>query len=451
MPVSGYCVKGGNYITMEWLIIGLFCLALILGILLDISMLWALAFGLALFLFYGRKKGFSWQALGKMTWEGVSTVKNILLTFLLIGVMTALWRAAGTVPVIVCSAAVLIRPSIFLLMTFLLNCGLSVLMGTSLGTSATMGVICAAMGMAFGVSPMFTGGAILSGVFFGDRCSPVSTSALLVATVSKTNIYDNIKAMVRSAFVPFLLCCGIYAVLGFAVRGGGEGIDLRSVFEGSFRLHWAALIPAVVILVLAAFRVNVRAAMTASILSAVPICLFLQRLPLQEVLLTMLRGYTPADPETAKLISGGGVLSMLNVSAIVCLSSSYSGLFQKTGLLNGCKRGVTFLTGKIGRYPAALLTSLLASMVSCNQTLAILLTDQLCREEYDDPKALALDLEDTAAIGSPLIPWCIAGTVPLAMVGAPLTSILLACYLWLLPLWRTALSVHSRYRKSPGA
>lgn len=422
---------------MEWLIIGLFCAALVLGLMLNISMLWALGFGLALFLFYGRRKGFTWRELASMTWEGVSTVKNILITFLLIGIMTALWRAAGTVPVIVCNTAELIRPSAFLLMTFLLNCGLSVLMGTSMGAAATMGVICASMGSAMGVSPFLTGGAVLSGVFFGDRCSPVSTSALLVATVSKTDIYDNIKAMVRSALVPFLLACGIYALMGLRLKASGEPIDLRSVFSGSFRLHWAALLPAAVILILSFLRVNVRIAMIASILSSVPFCLFLQKMTVPEVLLSMLRGFTPADTAAAKLVSGGGVLSMLSVSAIVCLSSSYSGLFRKTGLLDGCKHGVTNLSQKIGRYPATLITSVLAGMVSCNQTLAILLTDQLCREEYEDKTLLALDLEDTAAITSPLIPWCIAGSVPLTMVGAPASAVLTAFYLWLIPIWRT--------------
>lgn len=433
---------------MEALVLGLFCAALLAGLALDISMLWALGFGLVLFWLYGRKKGFSWGELARMTWEGVSTVWKILMTFLLIGVMTALWRAAGTVPLLVCQAAELIRPTVFLLMTFLLNCFLSVMTGTSFGTAATMGVVCAAMGTAFGVSPMLTGGAILSGVFFGDRSSPVSTSALLVATVTKTDIYDNIKAMVRTAAVPFLLACGVYAALGLAAGGGGRGLDLRAIFSGSFRLHWTALLPAAVILILALCRVNVRLAMTASILTAVPVCLFAEGLPLREVLLAALRGFTPVDPEAAALVSGGGVLSMLQVSAIVCISSSYSGLFQKTGLLGGCKRAVARLSRRIGRYPATLVTSIPASMVACNQTLAILLTDQLCREEYDDPRALALDLEDTAAITSPLIPWCIAGAVPLTMVGAPLSALLLAVYLWLLPLWRALRAVLGRKKGS---
>ena len=421
---------------MEWLILGLFCGALVLGILLDVSMLWALSLGLGLFWFYGRRRGFSWRALGRMTWEGVATVGGILITFLLIGVMTALWRAAGTVPVLVCYAAELIRPGVFLLMCFLLNCGLSVLTGTSFGTSATMGVVCAAMGAALGVSPVLSGGAILSGAFFGDRCSPVSTSALLVAAVTKTNIYDNLRAMLRTALVPFLLSCGIYGLMGLGLRGEGAGLDLRAIFAGSFRLHWLALLPAAVILVLAALRVKVRLAMRLSILASLPICLFLQGMTPLELLRAALEGFTPADPAAAKLVSGGGLTSMLQVSAIVCLSSSYSGLFQKTGLLEGCKRGVARLNTRLGRYPATLLSSIPAGMAACNQTLAILLTAQLCREQYGDPRELALDLEDTAAITSPLIPWCIAGAVPLAMVGAPLTALPLAVYLWLIPLWR---------------
>ena len=75
-------------------------------------------------------------------------------------------------------------------------------------------------------------------------------------------------------------------------------------------------------------------------------------------------------------------------------------------------------------------------MVACNQSLTILLVHQLCRDLRPDPSGLALDLEDTAVVVSPLVPWSIAGAVPLSAVGAPSLSMLLACYLYLLPLWR---------------
>ena len=105
---------------MELITLALFCLGLFLCLLLDWSILYALLVGLLLFLLYGRRKGYSWGELVKMAFDGVKTVRNILITFLLIGVLTAFWRSAGTIPVIVCYAAKLIRPSVFLVMTFLL-------------------------------------------------------------------------------------------------------------------------------------------------------------------------------------------------------------------------------------------------------------------------------------------------------------------------------------------
>ena len=142
--------------------------------------------------------------------SGILTAKNILIVFVLIGMMTALWHACGTIPFIICHAAKLLRPEVILLVSFLLNCALSVLTGTSFGTAATIGVICMAMGVSAGASPLLLGGAILSGAFFGDRCSPFSTSALLVSELTKTSIFDNIKNIVRTAWFPFLLTYILY-------------------------------------------------------------------------------------------------------------------------------------------------------------------------------------------------------------------------------------------------
>ena len=291
---------------MEWLVLTLFCGILLFCVIFDLSTLLALAAGLVLFLFYGRHKGYSWRDLARMSLEGVKTVKNILLIFFLIGILTAFWRAAGTIPTIVCYASALIRPSIFLLMTFLLNSLVSVLTGTSFGTAATMGAICATMAAAMGMDLRFVGGAILSGVFFGDRCSPVSTSALLVAEVTGTNIFDNIRRMVRTAFIPFLLSCVFYALVGFFAVPGGEVLDLRALFGGTFALRWFTLIPVAAILLLSVLRIEAKTAMTASILSSIPLCLFLQHVPPLELLKTALVGFHTADPQVGAMMNGGG-------------------------------------------------------------------------------------------------------------------------------------------------
>ncbi len=431
---------------MEALILGGFCAALLACLLADIPLLYALAFGLVLFWLYGLRRGFGPRALWDMTLEGVIAVRNILITFVLIGILTALWRAAGTVPEIVSLASGLIRPGLFLVMTFLLNGAVSVLTGTAFGTAATMGVICATMGAAMGIDARLVGGAVLSGAFFGDRCSPVSTSALLVAELAGTDIYDNLRAMARSALAPFLMALALFGAAGLFLPNHDAAMDLRALFSREFRLTPLLLLPAAVILLLAAFRVKVRLAMTASIAAAAALCLFVQKTAPADLLRMCVTGFQAADPEVGRMLSGGGITSMLRVGGIVCLSSAYSGIFRKTGLLDGARGAIERLAGRTTPYAAVLLTSVAAGAVACNQTLAILLTDQLCAGPEPDPRRRMLDLEDSAVVTSPLIPWSIASATPLAAVGAPAASVLCAWYLILLPLWRLGTSFAEKLR-----
>ena len=62
----------------NWLVLLAFCAALVACIALDFSILFALAFGLLLFLLHGRRRGFAWGELGRMALDGVKTVKNIM-------------------------------------------------------------------------------------------------------------------------------------------------------------------------------------------------------------------------------------------------------------------------------------------------------------------------------------------------------------------------------------
>ena len=90
-------------------------------------------------------------------------------------------------------------------------------------------------------------------------------------------------------------------------------------------------------------------------------------------------------------------------------------------------------------------------MIACNQTLTVMLTHQLCSGFYGDRKALAIDLEDSAIIVAPLIPWSIAGGAPLSAIGAPHSALLFAFYLYLLPLARLAFSFRAQKREKEGS
>lgn len=421
---------------MELAVLGIFAALLLVCVALGQSVLWALGAGFVLFFGYGLRRGFGAKELLNAALSGIKTVKNILISFVLIGMLTALWRAAGTIPVIVSWAAAAIQPGIFLLMVFVLNAVVSVLTGTAFGTSATMGVICATMAAAMGFDMLPVGGAVMAGIYVGDRCSPVSTSAMLIAELTGTSLLKNIRNMIRTAAVPILVSCGVFFLMGMGGGRGGEVPDLTALFARGFCLHWAAALPAAAVLVLSACKVSTRNTLGASVLIALAVSIFLQKVPLESLPRILLWGYESADPEIAAMMNGGGIFSMVQVGVIITISSTYSGIFKTTGMLNGLQARIAALSRHVGTYGASLITAAVSAMIACNQALTILLTQQLCSDLYPQNEQAAIDLEDTSVILPAMIPWNIAATVPLTAIGAPAASILLACYLYLLPLWR---------------
>ncbi len=432
---------------IEISILSLFAVALVICIGYDISILAALVFGFFLFFGYGLYRKHPAKEMWALAFSGVKTVKNILITFLLIGIITATWRVCGTIPYIVYHATKICIPGMMVLITFLLCCLISALTGTAFGTAATMGVICTTMASSMGIPLLYSGGAVLAGSFFGDRCSPMSTSALLVSTVTGTDLYKNIGNMVKTSVVPFVLTCGIYTLLGMGAGGDFDTSQIQSLFAENFVLHPAALIPAAAIIVLSCFRINVKITMSISILCGMAVAIFIQGVAPGQLLHIALWGYQPKNTELAALLSGGGIQSMVKVFCIVCLSSCYSGMFNGTGLLEIFRSSLNRLSARILPFGSILVTSILTVMVSCNQTLAIMLTHQLCMDTEPDPETMASHLENTAVVIAPLIPWSIAGAVPLATVGAPTGCILTACYLYLLPLWNYAAAIRRSAKK----
>lgn len=421
----------------EYLTLGIFALSLFTCILTGKAVIYALLFGYILFFSYGIWKGLKVRNLISLTINGVKTVKNILITFVLIGMITALWRASGTISFIVCCALKIFTPSAFILISYLLCCVVSFLTGTSFGTAATIGIICMTMGNGMGIHPALLGGAILSGIFFGDRCSPMSTSALLISELTKTDIYENIKLMFRTSIVPVLLSCIVYGIMGITAGNVSaiNSLDMGTLFAENFSLHPITALPAVIILVLSFFKVNVKITMAASICASWLLAFLVQGESPLALFQIMIKGYQPHNQQLAKLLTGGGILSMVNVFAIVCVSSTYAGIFQGTGILNGLKHHLARLSRLVQPYGSILVTSILTNMISCNQTLSTMLTYQLCKDLMPEQQELAIDMENTVIIIAPLVPWSIAGAVPLATLSAPTTALLAACYLYLLPIW----------------
>ena len=165
-----------------------------------------LVLGYIAFTAAGVKTGHPLSDVVRMSGRGVKRTLPLIAILLLIGMMTGLWRDCGTIVTFVYYGVQFIRPQLFLLVTFLLTCLLSYALGTSFGVAGTAGVIFMVLARSGGVDPVITAGVILSGIYFGDRCSFASSCASLMSALTGTRLYDNVPAMLKSAAPACLPC-----------------------------------------------------------------------------------------------------------------------------------------------------------------------------------------------------------------------------------------------------
>ncbi|MCI8440055.1 MAG: sodium:proton antiporter [Oscillospiraceae bacterium] len=404
-----------------------------------LSVAWALLGGLILFWLLGLRQGFSSRALWEMAWNKCRKSLIVVTVIALIGVITGLWRLSGTIAYCIVRGVELVTPRLFLVVGFLLCAALSYVLGTSYGVSSTMGVILMALARSGGVDPTVTAGVILSGVYFGDRCSPASSAASLVAAVTETDLYRNVRQMLRTGLLPTLLTLALYTLLSFRHPITGLDEAVLSALTEHFSMSWLSLLPAVVMFVLPLCKVPIKLAMGASIAAAAVLAVAVQGFSLGDLVRCAWSGYHPQDGELAAVLSGGGVTSMASSYVIVLLTGLYSGILEGTGSLRPLSGRAEALAERIGRFPAMIAVSVICAAVLCNQAVTSMMGEQLLGRVYTSREELAMDIENSGIMLAGLIPWSIACSIPLAMLGADARALPCAALLWLTPVcyWLT--------------
>lgn len=401
------------------------------------TMVIALFIGLIAFTLTGHHKGHSYGDLAQMGYGGLKDALVVVEVMFIIGFITALWRASGTIAFFVYYGIKIITPNLFIIITFGLCCLLSYALGTSFGVAGTVGVIFMTLARSGGVSEVATAAAIMSGIYFGDRGSPVSSSAILVAAVTKTEILDNVKMMMRTGIVPLGLCTVIYTVMSFLNPIHSVDQSFLHTLQSEFVISWYAIIPAVFMLILPLFKVQVMHAMLVSIGSAILLSLFVQHMDVTDLLHTMIFGYT-SEGSLGEIINGGGMLSMIEVVFIVAISCTYSGIFTGTDMLGGLQDKLKPLMKRIGRFGTMVVVSFATLMLFCNQTIASMMCNDILGKPYEEEGAskteLAMDIENSVILLAATVPWALACSVVLNFLQVGYEIVPLSCFLYLVPI-----------------
>ena len=401
------------------------------------SLSWGLALGLVCFTLVGLSRGLSLRALVRMAGEGARTSLVVLRILVLIGFLTALWRASGTIAFFVHTGLEWMHPSAFYLAAFLLASALSMAFGSSFGVAGTAGGILAAIARSGGASLAVTGGAVLSGAYLGERLSPASSSAALTAALAGVEQHDFQLRMWRTTPLPLALSLVFYG--GISLLHPIQQVDqtiLRALEEG-FDLSWTVVLPAVILLVLPFFKVSAARSILVSCGAAAVLAVWEQGRPLAEVAWSCVAGYVVEQPELTGILSGGGLLSMVNGMCIVLLSCASSGILNGAELLEPVKARLERMARRTGLYVTTAAVSVASAALLCNQSIALVLTGQMMGESFrrsgKDGLLLSQALGNTAIVLAAVVPWSIAGSVPLEAMGASALAFPFSFFLFAAP------------------
>lgn len=367
-------------------------------------------------------------------------VLPIIFIFIFVGTLTATWISGGTIPGIVYYGIKFINPKIFILFAFLITSCVSFLIGSSFGSASTIGVALMAIAKTGNINLNIVGAAIISGIYFGDRWSPVSSSANLVSTLTEINLYDNLKNCIKSMIIPFIISSILYGILSQIYTLDTTKSNLSNLINSYYNLDVKFIfIPLILILLMSILKINVKISMGISSLFAFFNGIFIQNEKFIDMFKYIFLGFHKfSGTELEKIIKGGGIISMVTSMIVVITSCAMIGILEQINILKIIKSKIKNINTRAQIFKNTLIIAIITGMIGCNQTISIVMTEQIMEKIYDDKniskKDLAKDLENTSVVTSGIIPWSIACFVPCTMLGiGNILFIPFAFYLYLLP------------------
>ncbi len=389
-----------------------------------------------------RKNGHSFEKIGKAAVDGVSTAMGAIFILLAVGALIGAWSMSGTIATMVHYGIQFINPDWFYVASVVICALVALGIGSAWTVVGTLGVGLVGIATAIGVSPEITAGAVISGAYFGDKVSPLSETTNLAPAVAGADLITHIKSMMSTTIPSILIALAIYAFIGFREEVMAT-IDLTvalEVIESVFTISLWTLLPLVVVMVLAFRRFPAASSIMAGALLGGVIAVIFQ----PDVVVTfvddpslstpwsMIKGVWSAMAtgftiETGyagldDLFSRGGMESMLGTVWLILAAMAFGGIMEYTGML---ARLIKPLVDRAKTDKSILvstgLTAIGINIIAADQYLALVLTGNMYKQEYEErniaPETLSRQIEDTATVTSPLIPWNSCGAYMSATLG----------------------------------
>lgn len=371
--------------------------------------------------------GYNWQEIEEDMMWGIHKVIRVLLLFILIGMLMGIWIAGGPVPTIVYYSLQLIKPSIYLVSVYFIMSFISYSMGTAVGAAGTVGVAMMMVGTALGIPEAWGAGAIVSGAYFGDRTSPLSTTLNVTSAATGVEHSLLVKKLFMSIIPPWILTACIYYYLGLnlptSLADTGFLTEFTAILITEISISPLLLLPPILLIFLSYKRIPLLVNVFSNIILSSVLAVAYQSMSLRELFTIMYSGFTSntGTPLVDSLLSRGGIVTIQDFTVLCLLIGALAGLLEGGGLLNPLIEGLQHYLNKGLLYVSGMVTSILGNLLSGSQLFAIILTGTMFNPLYDHREInrvnLARSIADGGTITAPLIPWNLNGLFMTVLLG----------------------------------
>lgn len=256
-----YTPKKPNFIIATIPLLCLIFMAFMSTVYWGIGMLVPIVVGIAVAATIGKMLGYTWHDLEQSLADGVSKALPAVFILILIGMIIGTWISGGIIPTLIYYGLSIINPNLFLPLVCLITAFVSVILGSSFTSIATIGLAFMAIGEGMNMPLPIVAGAVISGAFFGDKLSPLSDTTNVAPAMVGESLFDHIRHMLWDTIPALLISAVIYWIIGLNIVGGAsQRIDhdpsaILSGLQQQFTIHLLLLIVVVLALVLIAMRV----------------------------------------------------------------------------------------------------------------------------------------------------------------------------------------------------
>jgi NhaC family Na+:H+ antiporter len=376
---------------------------------------------------------FKWKVMQEGIVDSIHKAMPAILIMLCVGILIGSWIASGTIPMIIYYGLKLISPKYFLVTACFVCSITSLATGTSWGTIGTLGVAFIGIAMGLGIPLGPAAGAIVAGAYFGDKMSPFSDVANLAPVTAGANLFDHIKHMMWSATPAWLVGLLIYLIVGLRYGGGKIESDnmiiITQTIKENFNFSILLLLPMVIVFYFAFTKKPTIPGMLLSSFVAGILAIIFQKASITDVATAMNTGYVGQTgvKDVDKLISQGGMMSMMEVQLVAFTAFSFGGIMQRTGLLSVILSRVMRFTRKVWSLVLTTIgSSIVVALATGSSYLSMILPGDLLSPVYKKrglaAKNLSRIIEESGAIIVPLIPWSMAGVYITGVLGVPALS-----------------------------